>query len=481
MNSENTFRVLRLIDHDQQYAFNQHQSGFEPLILNTFDLSDPNHKERLSELVSSNGSGADFIARCQCDNLEGNQRIGQICPICGAAVSPVNLLDDNNLLCRNWLTAPSELIYGWLTPKLYLALSNWLAYDKKKNNYLDDILDVTTPIPFELSDLVFGKGFTYLYENFDRIFEYFAFYHPVISKKPETQAMRLCIKANREKLFCRYIPVLNSAVNPIITDNSGNNRKRYSDTTADFILKATITLSRLEFSPKRKNRLFHVERDAFKAYKDIIAYTEDATSKYLSVKKAIPRMNIFGSRYHWSFRTVIVPITAPHAYYELHAPWKMAVNSLRVQIIGRLCDEFGANINDAIVKTRNALHWCDPDIHKLLNRFIEESPFPGIACVWDRPPSIRDGSVMMKFWTKIKPDLADSCISMTPMDVSLQNADFDGDNLAGIILPETDMVRAFKNLSPAAQIFDRNTGEVTENISVHKTCTLTINRFLGEI
>ena len=44
---------------------------------------------------------------------------------------------------------------------------------------------------------------------------------------------------------------------------------------------------------------------------------------------------------------------------------------------------------------------------------------------------------------------------------------------------ETEMVRAFKSLSPDQLIFNRNTGEVSDEIGVHKTLSMTWNNFLG--
>lgn len=482
MRSDDTVRVLQLIDHDKQFAYNQNQAGSDPVILNKEDLSDPNFIDNLSELIFSNGAGADFVARCQCGETEGDNKIGMTCPICSTKVLKNHLLDDNNLICRNWLSSPSNLSSGWLAPKIYLNLATWLSYDKGKRNYLDDILDVDASLPYDLTDVIHGQGFQYLHDNFDRIIDFFVYNHPVISKKPDTASMRFCLQLNRDRVFCHYIPILNAAIMPIITsEGSGPNKRRYSDVTADHILKAAVSLSRLEFAPKRQNRQIQTERVAYKAFKDIITYVEEATRKYVSTKKAIPRTHIFGSRFHWSFRAVVVPIIGPHNYYELHVPWQMAVNTLRVHLLGVLCREFDMTINAAVAKVRHALQAVDPDIKMIMDRMIEESPFPGIPCVWDRPPSIRDGSVMLKFWTKIKTDLEDSCVGMSPLDVALPNADFDGDNLAGVIIPETEMARAMRNLSPAALIYNRNTGGVSNEIGIHKTLSVTWNSWLQNI
>lgn len=482
MRTDDTIRVLQLINHDAQYEFTRTRSGIDPIILNYYDLSDPNYIETLSDLIFSDGTGADFVAKCECSATEGNPKIDMVCPICETKVSRRNILDEDNLICQNWLCVPKELPNGWLTPKIYLTLASWLSYDKGKRNYIDDILDVDTDIPYDISDVVTGKGFAYLFDNFDRLMTYFIVDHPVISKKPDTLAMKFCLNMYRDRIFCHYIPILNTAINPIISaEGSGSTKKRYSDITADHILKAAVSLSRLEFSQKRKNRQFHVERTTFKAFKDIINYVEESTKKYISMKKAIPRTHIFGSRFHWSFRGVIVPIVGEHEYYELHIPWKMAVNTLRVHLRGILHREYGMGINEAVNKVRQALQIVDSDIKFIMDKLIEESPFPGLPCLWDRPPSIRDGSVSLKYWTKIKTDINDSSIGMSPLDVALSNADFDGDAMAGILLPETDMVRSMKNLSPAALVYNRNTGEVSNEIGIHKTCAITWNHFLGNV
>jgi hypothetical protein len=165
------------------------------------------------------------------------------------------------------------------------------------------------------------------------------------------------------------------------------------------------------------------EQTAYKAFKDIVAYVEESTKKYISHKKAIPRTHIFGSRFHLSFRAVVTPIVKPHLPDHLHVPMKLAVSTFRVHIYNRLFHEFKLDINTAVEKINRALQIVDPDIVKILNDLIEESPFPGIPCLWDRPPSIRDGSVMLKYITEIKEDINDSTISITPIDVALPNAD----------------------------------------------------------
>jgi hypothetical protein len=107
--TDDTVRVLQLIDHDAQFEFNQNQSGIEPVILNRIDLSAPNFVDQLSELIFSDGTGADFIARCQCGETEGNNKVGMTCPICETIVTRAILLEDDNLVCKNWIANPRSI------------------------------------------------------------------------------------------------------------------------------------------------------------------------------------------------------------------------------------------------------------------------------------------------------------------------------------------------------------------------------------
>jgi len=54
-------------------------------------------------------------------------------------------------------------------------------------------------------------------------------------------------------------------------------------------------------------------------------------------------------------------------------------------------------------------------------------------------------------------------------------------NLAGIVLIETEAVRALQNLSPSHLIFNRNNGEVSDEIGINKSLAQTWNTFLQTV
>lgn len=53
-----------------------------------------------------------------------------------------------------------------------------------------------------------------------------------------------------------------------------------------------------------------------------------------------------------------------------------------------------------------------------------------------------------------------------------------GDSLAGILIPETEMVHAMKGMSPARLVYSKNGGSVSSEIGLHSTMSVTWASFL---
>lgn len=435
-------RIVKLLNFDQLFA----QQNDDAIILNTIDFSQPDYSQKLSENVFSRASDLDFIARCECEHLQGNYYIGDICPKCHTEVTLDMEASGGHLRHKAWIAAP-KAIKGWLNPVVHMLLARWLSYGKRvktsntnargevtgkgkkrKGNWLDDILDVTTPIPPELAGFITGKGFNYLYDNFDFIMEHFLYHHKQTANKKGRDLIAFFLSDNRDKLFCRYMPVLSSALHPIVmSEGTSDNRKRYVDKNCQYVLAAAETLSYLEYSPKRQKKEYDIEVATYGAYQNHMAYIFDISKKHLSEKRSLPRMHIFGSRLHLTFRGVIVPLIGQCAMDELHVPWKIAVNLLRLQIIGRLMRVYGMSMGEAYNRQQAAIQRYDELIDQIMNDLIRECPYKGLPVLFGRNPSIRSGSVACMFITVIKKIPTDETIGISAMALPLANGDYDGD------------------------------------------------------
>jgi hypothetical protein len=277
----------------------------------------------------------------------------------------------------------------------------------------------------EIANVVNGRGFQYLRDNFDRLMDFFINDHPKISEKSESKTMRFFLDMYKDVIWCRYIPIMPAALNPITSrDPDSVQASRQIDPITTHVMEAASILSEIDFGTKRrKDRQLKVERQVWAAYQAIIAYNEEATRKFHSTKKAIPRTQMLGARMHLTFRAVIGPIIGEHVHDELHIPWSIGVNTLRVHIIGILQNRYDYMLVDAQRIHSRAITTYDKTVDDIMKSLIEESPCHGLPVLWHRPPSIRDGNVMLKRVTRIKTDINDPSISMTPIDVALPNAD----------------------------------------------------------
>lgn len=434
-------RIWHELDCDRVF-----EKSRDTVILNRFNFSEPGYAQTLSELIFSRAADLDFIARCSCEHLQGNFFIGQVCPECNTIVTMDMESATGHLEHKAWLECPKE-IKGWLNPSAFFVLSKWLTYGKrvasnytnqkgeiatrgkmKKGNYLEDILDVTTPNPPEIADAIPGSGFNYLYDNFDYIMEYFLTTHKKTASKKGVLKIRDYIDKYRKTIFCRYYPVLSSSLHSVVmSEGNRENRKRYVDKFCQYVQHAAETLAYLEFSPRKNKSPMDIEEATYSALQDIIAYSSVIATAQLSAKRAIPRMHMFGSRLHLSFRSVIAPITGQHCIDELHIPFAVGCNTFRVDIIGRLMRNHNMLLKDAYNRQQNALVKFDKLIYEIMMSFIQECPFKGIPVLWIRNPVVRVGGVELMFVTRIKPDLDNETIDMSALACPFSNADFDGD------------------------------------------------------
>ena len=320
-----------------------------------------------------------FIARCECGHLSGNFFIGTQCPRCKMVVR-TNFCDE--LKYRGWISL-SKSMPPILHPIMYKVLRKWIG--KWKNRFIiDRMLDVTDTLPPTLEN-VLGKGFIYFHHNFDSIINYFANEYQHSAKHKKRDEYLTFVKMYRDTAFVTKIPVLNQALHLITQSGS----MRYSDSSSDHILEMLMEIKMTSYAYNNSVvRDDHINRKMRTIYKAYIAYTDSIITDKLSSKKGFLRKAILGSRYHLSFRGVIVPIIDPHEGDELFIPWKIALNIYKLEILNLLTNRRKLSVPDALDKLTKAIMVYDQDIMDILNTLIEECPFKGLPVLFGRNPWI---------------------------------------------------------------------------------------------
>jgi hypothetical protein len=374
-------------------------------------------EEALKELFREDNGDLEFAASCECGHTSGNFFIGHICQKCNKEVTSSIA---TTLKFRAWLEIPS-FMPPILHPSAYRVFRKWLGMYKGRH-LLDVILDVDSDVPSELRDTV-GLGFVNFYTNFDKVVNYFLNeYKPLklAQARERAQDIPQFIELYKHCLFVRHVPVLNRNLH-VITKSSGLS---FADESSSHIFKALIELSNLSYIMETSTRSHHfVEshiRDMYKAY---IEYTESIIYDKLAGKPGYVRKYIMGSRCHYSFRGVIVPITGEHQGDELHLPWRIGVASLKMEIMNILMHRKNNSLVEAMDKLHKANIVYDPEIDKIMETLIEECPYKGLPAVFGRNPSLNHGSLLLLFVTKIKKDLSDNTIGFSNLCVGPPNAD----------------------------------------------------------
>lgn len=495
---DNILRALKLQDFDDLYE--KYKDHPATTVLNDSDYNDADYAEKISEIVLSRSNEVDFISSCSCGHLNGNFFDGEVCPKCNTPVVNEMLSLGGNYPVRVWVRTPSALKYKkMLHPMVYLWLEKWTGYGGRQTKdrakikaYICDILDPSRPLPDFMKGWVTEhqkktgtpRGFDLLYECFDRFIISMMYEAPsnILRKTSANNTLR-ALSLYKDKLWVSYFPILFNSLHAIINnDGSVTDKKRYVDSTIRHVFHAASALSYLEYQTSSKVITEHrCHSEIFKIYQSLISYGNDINTKHLNGKTGLPRKHLFGARHHLSVRALISPIASAHHLDSIHLSWETAVNLFRPHLMGRLLDEFNLSPADANKKHHTALQTYDPDIDMLLNRFIKESPFNGIPILMCRNPSVSYLSVQLMYITVIKTDIADKTMSLSSRIASGYNADYDGDEMNLLLLPETESVKAWRNLHGSVNFMDRNYPSVTSHFSVMKSDLLALNGFLGEL
>lgn len=344
---------LKLLDYDKIGVGTPISAGECSLVNNS------QAKEYISSLFEeTNMDSIDMVSMCSCGKLSGEFYKGVICPQCNTVVD--NIFVDS-LNYKAYLEIPDELP-PVLHPIMYRVLKgSWLK------TLLPILLNPTAELPVRCKGKIGAQGFSYFYDNFDDIINFLARTHN--RKQAEISGTLDFIKKYRHLAFTRKLPVLNGSLH-ILTQDS---KCHFTDNSGKHVLKALIVLSSLSYNVRNKvvDDKF-VDRNLWEFYESYLEYMDTIEEDKLFTKHGFMRKHILGTRYHCSYRGVIVPICEPHNIDELHWPWRIGVIELTLEILNRLIHQHGHNINEAYGRHHKALYVYDPLVGDIMDQLIAE-------------------------------------------------------------------------------------------------------------
>jgi hypothetical protein len=463
----------KLINFDEMVS----QLKNSPIILNNLLDSSLDEKDVIDGFVRVRFTGDTLSAlpSCNCGKLSGGYSIGQHCRECYSDVKPIIAGEIDPLI---WFKAPEGII-ALINPTVWIMLEDrlcvngfsilqWICDTSYRSNIKKpEIID-------ELIALDIKRGYNNFVTNFLEIISFLFQLKAFRLKGKKRDYLYDLIIYNMNCVFSQYIPMPNRALLIIQKTNLGV----YIDKGILIAMDAIRLMTGVDLDSRKK--LTEKENRTVKAISKLASYYEYFHKEKLSTKLGILRKHIFGSRAHFSFRTVVTSITKPHFYDEIHIPWGVGATVFRPHLMNKLL-KLGYNYNQAIGFLYAHVTEYHPLLDDLFKELISESEVGRIPCIVQRNPSLLQGSAQLVGISKVKTDPGDLTVGISILIIRAPNGDFDGDSYNFTLAIDNKMRELWYNLSPHKNIMTLDSPrQFSRNISMPKTVIATFANWLSD-
>lgn len=404
-------KMLTLISYDELF-----ENSPNARIINQDIMISSNVAEEINKAIFSNSDGElGFTATCECGKLKGNYYEGIECNNCHTKVSTA-FADKLSHTC--WIAIPDDMP-PVMHPIVYMVLNKWSTFKINETSLIDILLNPDAEMIPELKEVFPKQGFTYFYENHRYIFDILLNHYPKTANKSNTPLIRYFLNKYKHLLFCRKLPILHNSLH-VITKSGVI---RCVDNSVKDALKTALNITYASFTHKRS--VTHdkfIDVALYNAYHGYVDYVSSIGQQKLGDKFSLFRHHLLGCRCHWSCRTVIVPHTTPEDADVLYMPWNIMVQSFKLELLNIMVNKYHLDPTEAVYRHVRALSNFDPLIYDILNDLINGHPFGGWPTLLGRNPSLQLGAIQLFKVTKVKTDIHDESINLSPLVCKAPNA-----------------------------------------------------------
>ncbi len=348
-------------------------------------------QEFIKYIFSESETCAITTVTCDCGACTDRYLLGTKCRECDSVVHEPNFLE---LGYRVWLELP-DCLPPILQPAAFKIFKNWMKHSSAPMLLEAFLGKEGTALPPELAER-FKTGVWYFYKNFDAIMDYLmTTYAPLKEFKiaprsgkrvvnETTRSMRKFNIINRDALFARYFPALDSRLHVLSKEGTLS----LADKSSDYILSMAIDIANIKLiSVMSPHNTLSIKHAAFNLIALYDEYASTILEDKLLGKPGLIRHHIMGARCHFAFRAVITPTIGLVRPDEIHLPWRLAVVEFKPEILNLLINRSKMTFADALRKQEVAIDNYDEDIDIIFKTLIEECPLRGIPCLLGRNPS----------------------------------------------------------------------------------------------
>ena len=442
---------LELVNFDELF---QKSTVREKLVINHYVNTSREQRRLFDKIIYTEYDNVDLLSNmptCEGGHLYGQHLEHVFCPICRSHVESPLAQDLEPVV---WMESP-EGVAPLINPAAWTMMSK--RFERNDFDFIRFFADrdYRPPVkdPEALPDVLswgIPRGYNSFYENFDIIlYNLFESKHFRL-KKGEVDEFKILLERHRDAFFCRFLPLPNRSALVIEKTNVG----RYMDDTIPGVVDAIRTMVGID-TPMAMHSVRVKENRTIKTIMQLGVFSEQTIRNKLAKKTGIFRKHVYGGRAHFTFRAVISSITAPHKYSDLYLPWGVAMNLFDLHLTNKLY-EMGYTPNKAQAFLNEHALKYHPTLDALFMELIAESPYAGPPVLFQRNPSLERGSMQLMYVTRVKTDPNDTTVSLSILNVVGYNADFDGDQLNGMLLLDNYTAEAMGALAQHKSAFDMN-------------------------
>jgi hypothetical protein len=326
------------------------------------------------------GDSLDVLPSCDCGAVSGEYNVGVKCTDCNTICVSVT---ERPLESALWIAAPQG-IDKLINPDAWIIFSKRFTFNGHNliewlcNPFYKAPSDPIPPKIAQIKKLNIPRGLNNFYRNFDAIMDTLIANKLIQNSNNDKDLFIDFVRTFKESIFTKYVPIPSKLA--FITEDTPTGR--YVDLSMTPAIDAIRTISSIENSPT-PNSLKKKEAAAVKAITKLALYYQDFASKQLGSKYGWFRKHIYGSRLHFSFRSVISSLSENHEYDEIHMPWSMSVMVLEAHLISKLLKR-GYTPNAALGFLRENTLKYHPMLEELFNELIKEGPEFSIPVMFQR-------------------------------------------------------------------------------------------------
>lgn len=405
-------------------------------------------------------NSSEYQYSCECGSLMGEFANGVMCNSCNTHVKKSQHL----LATMAWIKLPDDIKV--INPYFYNLIIKVIG--TKFKNLLKELPSAN------IDGQIVGEknGFRHVCDNL----------HNLLVESANTDAKQQTVDfliENWDNIFTNKIPVCNSRIRPVAIFNA-TNEIHFSKINSFYnkIISCTNRILALSIAERTDNIVNPLLFSIQECYNTI----NDDLIKMLVGKAGIIRNTLVSNRVNFSSRCVITPLPVTCKIDEIHLPYIVCMELLKLNIINYIQKTKQVSFTIANELWFKAVSSFDEEIYEFIQKMLKQDEFStdekGMRILINRNPTISKASMLLMRLTHCKKDIKDLTMSISNNILSYLTGDFDGDVLNIFLVQDRTLNFFFKNLTPTNNIISSDTGLLNPKILLDKDYALGIYSFL---